>query len=168
MEKNTIAYLNTKIWYRFLKIIYVFIFISASVYALRMVIDEYSPYETLDYNKSLIICNNGDIYTFKKAYGDGSDETLKRLCLTAEETRRRELCRRNPDSGLITPKEFLKFKKCKEISLNYKTKSIYKTIGGWHLVFGYFILAMLIICVALEIIKRVFYYLVFGKFRPKK
>ena len=161
MKNNTIAYLNTKIWYRFLKIIYIFVFISALIYALNEAIEEYSPLEVIDSDKSLIICDSGDIYTFNEVRNVSDDREMRWLCLDPAEKIRIE----QSFSGVY--QRFLREKGC-FIPVNYKIKTTHKTIGGWHLVFGYSIFWALIICAVSEIIKRAFYYIVLGKINPSK
>jgi len=171
MKENTTTYLNTKIWYRFLKIIYVFIFISALAYGVMWLIEEHSPYETVDRYKSLIVCNSGNTYTFSEVGNVSDDIAMKELCLSPAEKIIRKEQILNGGSGF---QAFLERKGLSSepnllaIPINYKIQTVYKTIGGWHLVFGYFLLWILIICVALEIIKRAFYYIVLGKINPPK
>jgi len=178
MENNTIAYLNIKIWYRLLKVVYVFIFISVSIYTVSTIVDDYSPYKIVDWDKSLILCDNGDTYTFNELSHKNLGFTLeentdqlgvKRLCggITNEFLDKKY----GPNSNSqISPEDFLKSKGFYDTpkDINYKTKTIYKTIGGWHLVFGYSIFWILMICTVLEIIKRAFYYIVLGKINPPK
>ena len=167
MKNNTIAYLNTKIWHRLLKVIYILIFISVSVYAVMLSIEEYSPHEALDYSKSLIICDNGETYTFSEARNVDDDIAMEKLCLSPAEKTRREVFL-DYQAFLEREKMGIPHPEYEEIPLNYKIQKVYKTIGGWYLVFGYSILWILIIYVALEITKRAFYYIVLGKINPPK
>ena len=174
MKNNTIAYLNTKIWYRFLKIIYIFVFISALIYALNETIEEYSPVEVIDSDKSLIICDSGDIYTFNELWSNNISvkenvAEIKRLCSDIiNETSKTKWGPQNNES--IGVENFLEEKGYYDTpeQINYKIRTIHKTIDGWHLVFGYSIFWVLIICAVSEIIKRAFYYIVLGKINPSK
>lgn len=58
MENKTIAFLNTKMWYRLIKVVFVFLFL-VSVSAATWVIFDNDMYR-LDRDKTLIYCNGGD------------------------------------------------------------------------------------------------------------
>jgi len=62
MEKN-ISYLNSKIWYRTLKVLFIFIFLLALVGFNAFVFSEIG-FTNLDSNKTKIICNYKDKKTF--------------------------------------------------------------------------------------------------------
>ncbi|HNV62263.1 MAG TPA: hypothetical protein PKN54_04860 [Candidatus Cloacimonas acidaminovorans] len=57
-NKKTISYLNGKAWYRFLKVIFIFIFIAVILIANGINISE--GIGRIDKDKTLIYCNGGD------------------------------------------------------------------------------------------------------------
>jgi len=57
MDKN-INYLNSKAWYRALKVFFIFVFIGVLLLANIIVFDE--PVKSIDENKTLIFCNGGE------------------------------------------------------------------------------------------------------------
>ena len=65
--KKTISYLNSKAWYRFLKVVFIFIFIVVILIANGINISE--GIGRIDKDKTLIYCNGGDkrILTVKQA-----------------------------------------------------------------------------------------------------
>lgn len=56
--KKTISYLNSKAWYRFLKVVFIFIFIAVILIANGINISE--GIGRIDKDKTLIYCNGGD------------------------------------------------------------------------------------------------------------
>jgi len=56
--KKTISYLNSKTWYRFLKVVFIFIFIAVILIANGINISE--GIGRIDKDKTLIYCNGGD------------------------------------------------------------------------------------------------------------
>ena len=147
MEKNTLNYLNSKIWYRFLKLVYVFIFLIAiGGITTAMVIDE-RPHEVIDDSSTIISCNNGSVYPYKG--NKFSYETI-RLCGGSFETKN------TPNDISRLPEK------------NYEIKFVYKIQGSWKSVVKFELLILVIACSLFEAIRRSFYYVILGTFRPKK
>ena len=86
MEKNTITYLKTKAWYRFLKVIYILAFLVLILFLLYFVYGAYRPIKGIDQNNTLIFCTNGKIYSASEI-NTGSRDLLNvanKLCDTGE------------------------------------------------------------------------------------
>jgi len=192
MENKTISYLNSKMWYRSLKVIFILSFILAIIFSLIGVYFEYKP--EFDNEKSYVVCKDGrtvslednNIYLYSSYVGSDDDLTIKQRCghsLTLEELKNgvsddmiieRLLANRSKgfdvDNAIKSgySKEEIKEYLIKNIDqTEYKLVSIYTPIH-WVAVVGYSFLIILSMIVLFEIIKRIFYYIVLGTIRPKK
>jgi hypothetical protein len=137
---KTIAELNQKIWYRFLKVLYVLVFIPVFIIPVLFIVSAYSS--KLDSTESYILCDNGKILnsTVLKQrdiflwYISSSDKnTIRNMC------------------------------GCE----NYKLISVY-TKREWGSTFGGSLLSLLIVYVIFATGQRLFYYIVLGSFIPPK
>ena len=88
MEKN-ISYLNNKLWYRFLKVMYLGLFLIIIIISTLVIINSAQSKKIVDNDKSYIKCDNGEIkylsknnITLSSSYyiPDQIDRKLKELC----------------------------------------------------------------------------------------
>ncbi len=178
---KTISELNSKWWYRLLKVVYL-VAVLIVVGALAIIqYDEMRPYSKLDFKTSKVHCLNGNFKTatyndFMVIIGNVSDsiryQNLDPLDIA-------EFCELpSPPEG-YTPLRNLGFEQANENAGKLKTwrlltrESIryeenYETVGSWITLFLYIILSAIIALVGFEIIRRAFYYIVLGNIRPKK
>jgi uncharacterized integral membrane protein len=177
-NKKTISDMNKKSWYRFLKVI----FVIAELMILGIIIIlafSNKPYATNDEYNSKIVCNNGkeyiagyngiDIY---KAIAEEFDDSRKSLNLN--NVRGME----NPNNAQILCVEGSSFvpealtmdewNKLTSPTPLYKVELIKKMVGNWWSFVGYLILVLFIVFIIFEVIRRVFYYIFLGKFKPEK
>ncbi len=174
---KTIEYLNQKPWYRLLKVVYIFTCIGLVVMSVFLITEEERPYDFFDNNNSYILCEDGrklgldenNIYLSDSFVLSFQDESIKKMCANNAI---------DPDSKKSLDEIFSpRMERLKKIvdgsdyvpaEKNYKIVPVYEMRGSWVLVFGYYLLAIVIITLALEIFKRIFYYIVLGKIFPKK
>lgn len=192
MENKTISYLNSKVWYRSLKVIFILSFILAIIFPLIGVYFEYKP--EFDNKKSYVVCKDGrtvslednNIYLYSSYVGGDDDLTIKKRCtaaLTFDEFKKDlsdyasiERLLENRSDGFdvdnaikagYSKEEVQKYLEKTINKTEYKLVSIYTPIH-WVAVVGYSFLIILSVIVFFEIIKRIFYYIVLGVIKPKK
>ena len=177
MENKTIGHLNSKIWYRLLKVSYAFVFILVSAGAVAVISDNYKTRQLVDYR---VACQYGNKASYL-AYKDkgiylsdddlhpdnttqlrmpdyGKFEDLQVACgIPAAEIQR-------PD---LEPKPTPSFIPDPPYELFIFTKENVTT-GGLDVTLGYSFLAVFIITLVFELIRRVFYYVILGIYKPAK
>ncbi|MEK9147661.1 MAG: hypothetical protein AAB593_02010 [Patescibacteria group bacterium] len=168
MEDKTISYLNSKMWYRAIKVVYLILLASFLIgYPIGIFI-AYGP--EYDNNSSIIKCANGEEFVLNRISLSGnflSDNDIKKaaesFCLdtpikmtTAEyEAKYGQL----PDYSGLSFSE--KIKPRYELISNYTNRN-------WFASIGYSLLSILAVLLCFEIIRRIFYYVVLGVIRPQK
>ena len=164
MENKTISYLNSKIWYRFIKVIYLLIlFISIVGYSTAIFISYSQEY---DNTKSYIKCANGknfilsqnEIDLHSDFMGSSDREKSKSLCFDGLNSIEKT------DSDHIFR---LKTISETENSGKYELVSIYIN-RNWIVTIEFILLSIIGNLFIFEAIRRGFYYVVLGSIRPKK
>lgn len=168
MEK-TISHLNSKAWYRFLKVIFILVLALSELTAVVGVYESNKPVEVSDY---MITCNYGNqkvffaqdegIYLYSSDLSNGlsslpdyqKEEISKDKCQISQQTLNAKLSAitSGTDDG----------KKLFDIVEASHTK------GGYAEALGYALLAALAVVLFFEIVRRIFYYIILGKFNPPK
>ena len=195
MDKmKTISYLNSKVWYRFLKVLYVVIFCFTTLLIISTI------YKSQDNPKKYIIsCAwNGQSFIDENVYADEtfskniiSWSTNDRLavagaCLTASE---RDIWHKqmgefekivpptNPFPGFAYDTETFANMEINALSImkidvhnngSFKVTTPIETVPGILKFLGIFAIALLAEFVFFEGVRRVFYYIVLGSIKPKK
>ncbi len=155
--------LESKVWFRFLKVVFVFVYIATLI---LVVLFAYSlkPYTTIDNDNSFIVCINGTKYNAGANGIDAFEAEAERLGATQVYT-----------NGFVpdtTAKE-----KANELCLGtntlgrglfadvpqYTVELANKTVGNWWSFAGYTALALFIVIVVFELIKRSFFYIAIGR-----
>jgi hypothetical protein len=151
-DKKTIEYLNSKWWYRLLKIIYIFLFTVLVISSFSIIYDTTSPKKVFDNKSSYIQCidkdaqfglDENDISLLSEYIYSWDDKTFKSWCGNYKDVN-------DPLN----------------IRNEYKLISLFKTRGSWYDVMYYFTEIIIILFVFFEIIKRIFYYVSLGKINP--
>ncbi len=161
MDKN-LSYLNSKIWYRLLKVVYLFILLislSASVYSPWL---DTKP--EFDNEKSYVLCNDGrklglknnNIYLYSDYVNYSDGEKIKTWCAY------------NPQDPInINPDNASDIARLHPKDDSYKLISVY-TGRQWGDMLGSIAMYLFTVGLVFETIRRVFYYIVLGTLRPKE
>lgn len=212
-EKN-ITYLNSKVWYRFLKVVYILLFILV---VLGLNLENYykNGVKKVDMEKTRIYCNFQDQkifspkeigyiftldindfvddkfdyeYFFKKTYNSYKIREILKECYTPtldNDVDIFALQRHYEITGLKeAPREYKKEyldSEIKKIEEGYKTEEQKANLLDFSIIFfdikpvfshndllKLLVVENILIVLFFEIIKRVFYYIVLGKIKPKK
>lgn len=165
---QTISELNKKIWYRFIKVIFILIITISSGLAVYINFDAVGSYQ----DDHRITCNYGNktnflAYKDKNIYlsldyylhglvglSDNTKEKIQSICEISQEELTAKLDR--IFKGNDNSKRLFDITKEKVITNTYWTAIIWS------------IISVLIILLIFEIIKRAFYYIVLGKIKPPK
>ena len=169
MDK-TISYLNKKTWYRFLKVFFIFIFLSVIGISNSIIFDNDS--KRLDLNKSIVICNKsfGGIESHKLSLKEtgiyfGDDEL--------ENYTYKNFVQNNKHSALILANKCIEGNKYGATIADLET-TIETPYFEINIVYSYsqiiknFFIVNIIIIIVFESIKRAFYYITLGTVIPKK
>lgn len=142
--------LEYRAWYRFLKVLYLIIFIL-SILSVIGIAWLSKPSRTIDEKLSSIACNNGKYYTPSKnsiwVIGDSLDYT--------DDQHARILCK-------YDTLDFYNYRYSNEyIAKNYTFKPVYTKIdyGSW---LAYSLIGLAVVWLVLRIIKLAFFYIVVG------
>lgn len=149
---KTISELNSKVWYRFLKVIYVLLFILGLFYALIGGFFVVSP--TFVNEKSYIKCNDGREFTLNELgislpgpyvpYQGYEDIVIKQNCGSTQWEK---------NNGYYVKK-------------NYTLMP--SLTRDWFTTIGLSVFYVIVTIIIFQLIKRVFYYIILGSFRPPK
>jgi len=149
--KLTIEQLKEKTWYRFLKVIYALAFIIIIVFAVALIFDSTSP--RYDNDNSYIKCNNGKEFKLSELNKNGTHISGPYID-TGEDRLLNFDCIWRGASADPNIK-------------GYKFIGIY-TARNWFKIMWQSLLSIAIALIIFEVIKRIFYYILLGKFMPKK
>lgn len=164
--------LESKIWFRFLKVVFVFAYILTLVVVLVFAYDS-KPYTIIDNYNSVIVCDNGTRY---KA---GDNNINAEGARTVESIPSFQLKAKSVDTGLSNYEFSLYEAKIQATHLcqsysgekvgfipdvsPYKVELVKKTVGDWWVFIGYMILSLFIVVIMFELIRRSFFYVAIGK-----
>tara|TARA_Y100000310_G_C20484880_1_gene716416 strand:- start:431 stop:952 length:522 start_codon:yes stop_codon:yes gene_type:complete len=171
-DKKTIKYLNNKIWYRAIKIVYIFSFFV--VLAFMIVAFSEGEFTVLDVPNSKVICQYGnekqslmkDIFSkdkmpvFLPNYYNLRDDEFSQAILKScsiDKVIDQGPSKRFLDSVVMPGESQVDF-----IPDPYRIEEEEK------IQFGYTLLVLLVTIVIFEVIRRIFYYIVLGIVKPKK
>ncbi len=164
-NEKTVSHLNSKIWYRLIKVIYFVLLLVFLVIPPTAVF--YSYGSEYDQTNSYIKCANGKVfylsengfYIYNGYMSDSNKASAKNLCFDGV---------RNFVKEKIGTMEFLKPQVISETesSGGYELVNKY-TNRNWFATVGFSILSIAIVLLVFELVRRIFYYVVLGKINPK-
>lgn len=165
MKKVTLKDLQESIWYRLLKVFFIIGFLLVMLFSLIGVYVTVFPDQQIDLEKSKIICDDAKetFWSYEKLGLISSYITtdkvaaLKNSCYFA-----------SGDEGDILSDKLLN--KPSYITKNYSEEIVYKAVSIGEIckfVLYSFILFVIVLLIS-ELVRRVFYYVVLGKFFPNK
>lgn len=140
--------LNQKVYYRFIKVIFVLTFLTVLSFLIFNIYKNNRPRIIIDNSSSYIFCENGkkinaadkDVLFVSEKFPEIVNKQIKTLCLY--------------DNGWIN------------LDSDYKINFAYKNVGGWNLVAFLILIELIGLIIIFEVIKRLFYYIILGKFDP--
>jgi len=177
MEK-TISHLNSKSWYRLLKVAYIFSFLVVCTLTVFLIFSSnYRTHEVLDRQNTKIICQLGNKKQFSQKEIFGNDdishftpfiENWKRFIVPSDGDPEIEkilkLCEISDDE-LITYAN----QPHQSIRAPYEWEEKYIAISdGIFMSLIYSLMGLAVTALVFEVIRRVFYYVILGIFKPKK
>ncbi len=168
---KTITELNSKMWYRFIKVIHVVFFLFILAISIGLIIDIYKPEKLIDNKETKIVCKFGNKKTFTP-WQIGISLYEPKLS-SIEEVEFIRYCNILPATGTIPGSLKLSEIDQSEIKIVpreelYEIKPIYKIEGSYLSMSLYILLALTIWIIILELSRRIFYYVVMGKVFPNK
>lgn len=169
---KTLSELNSKMVYRIAKVLYFGIILLVSFIGVSLIYDSSVDYDYWNDSKTRITCASSGLSrdVLKSDYGiSGNTVTLEQKKKMAT-----DVCHFIPvDETQFN--EFLSFS-----DVNYgltflsknkvitASKSVQEDKFKWGYFLGYFIVFLAAVALFFEAVRRVFYYVMFGKFRPAK
>lgn len=166
---RTIEELNEKIWYRTLKVVFLFCFISVVLIIVILLCLSSWPQKTIDWDKTSLICNNGKIYAAKTGdsflWGIGGSESIGAW----DNAKIKKICEYNVIDSFPLSEENYKIPEWD----NYKIKWEYvwqpSVIDFISIVLNrMFWGAVIFYVLVFEFLLKIFYYIVFGTSNPRK
>lgn len=148
MRANELKY---KVWYRILKVIYVGLY---AILLLLVISISYAskPYLSIDYKRSMLMCDNHDIYVLGDTYLFPNDSG--NLDYLTEQNMARSICAH----GIAARYNFGNAPTYK----NYSISIQHKTEGSWRSVVENVLISSVIISIIMEVIRRVALYILVG------
>lgn len=147
--KKDLVYLNTKWWYRLIKIIFIFINLILMISIISIIFHSNSPKFNIMDEKTQLVHN---AIEFAKQNPDTEYAT--------------ELRKRIEDGAYDRELNILNQRKNYN---NYEVNSKYEYEGrNWRAIIGFSLITIISVLIFFELIRRVFYYIILGSFLPDK
>ena len=165
---ETIKDLNSKWWYRLLKVVYVGLFVIALIGGYELIVDSYNT--EVDNKASFIKCENGQKFYLEENnfYISWSNELRGAGDVIA---RSMSLCAGIPVENFnilnfVEDRDSNQMGNVRSLKKNYELVVVDKVLWGDFLITIFLII--LFIPLIFELIRRSFYYVILGSLRPKK
>lgn len=153
--------LEKRIWFRAIKVVYIIAYIL-SIFAVFGIGYSDKPYQSYDYDKSYVVCNDGVLKGNSYILNKNSIFVISGSLDSSAQKDARKLCAYNKiNIG------FDESKYPDPIINNYTYVPVYETVGSWWKVVGYIALGLIIVLFSFWLIKGIFYYIVLGSFKGK-
>ena len=170
MEK-TISHLNSKIWYRILKVLYILSFLVVLLITIVIIYSVNFPaQQVVDNDETTILCNYGNKKQFlaseNNVYFSYSELSSDNYLTDYHKTELKKLCQISKTE--LDQKLNAILSKTDDNTKLFDINPVIKNEGGIIAFLGYSILGILILIIIFEIIKRIFYYILLGSLNPKK
>lgn len=159
---TSVQALNEKMWYRILKVIYAITGVLIFVLGGALVVDSTRPQKIIDSSGSFITCNDGRTFTFAEI---GVNELYATIISHDAVEKANFSCYYNENDPVnINPDNFVP--PWENGDNLFKATWKYSLDRSWASFVGFIVLYLLGAYIAYEGIKRVFYYVLFGKWQP--
>ncbi len=182
---KTVAELNEKWWYRLLKVAYYFCFVTVCFLIVNQIVISTKPFETLDLQQSNLVCLKSDrtlnfkisfeeinrikdsTSAYKVLYKDWDrDDLIGEICNT-KNLNDKPLTQTNTGLGGYTPIGG-KNNWRKDVLDLHKIEEVNKVIGSYWITFFLSCIAIIIVLLCFDLVRRSFYYVILGSFVPHK
>lgn len=185
---KTINELNSKWWYRLVKVVFIGFALLCMVVSVFIIQDDNRPRQVQDYkvdciadytnHKTFIAEKDAGIYIFRygtdtvyQSLSDDAKQKIRSNCDISEAE-----AQNATDKAVAYINEQTKLGTDKETIQNYLNDNLRAylisetqvTKGSYLSIVAYSILSIILILVVAEIIRRIFYYIVLGSIKPKK
>lgn len=163
---KTLEELNNKTWYRLVKVIYVFIFILLTTLTGYIIFNSTSTYKVSDYSVHCLYGNKSTFYAMQdKNILIKEEHYTPGLLSEIEREKLRDACaitKEDIDRGLSAI-----FLGTNDPKGPYKIEQVQLTKNNTTLAVMYLLASLVGWYLLSEIIKRTFYYVIFGNINPK-
>jgi len=176
---KTVSELNSKWWYRLVKVAYVICFLLISTLIIENTIDAKRPYQTIDLDNSFMVCTNFvnqrlGTFSYTRLGVSQSDRSYNPSNDTVSEKCNIPEYKDNPDTINTAGRSRFSFVQnqnsewVKEIRGSYRLEETEKTVGSWLNVTLLVFLQIVGVAIVFEIVRRITYYIILGTIKPKK
>ena len=172
MEK-TISGLNSRSWYRLLKVLYVGVFLVVVLFGLLLIFDSNQLETTVDNARTTIECDypvqhnitaaDGGVYFMPSDFTDGEYNNFNKNAEIQDACGMTDYV-----NNLISRAGNLQLGTNGFPSHLFPVDPVFDSEGGWSYILGYSLLFIVIVVAISEGLRRVFYYVVLGSFKPHK
>lgn len=156
LYKMTLEKLKSKIWYRLVKVVFISFILLIITLSLYIIYEDYHEVSMSDHN---IVCELGNEGTYS-AYYSGIKISFDNKVERYDRDKVNQLCEFSDDFSKLLIKE--------NLSLGYSVVESTRVAGDNYKMVYFSMVSILIIVSLAEIGRRIFYYIVLGKFNPKK
>lgn len=153
--------LENKILYRIIKVSYILSLIISFIFVAALGLSE-KPYESVNEEKSELICNSGNIYklssfesywaTYQDELSSTNDITARKVCLHQE----------LKSSGLSETDIEKTINSSGKIEKNYQINLVKTTVGNWSNVFILWAIGIAISYISINLIRETILYIFFN------
>jgi sensor histidine kinase YesM len=177
---KTITELNSKWWYRLVKVAFIICFLLISTLIVEDTIDNKRPYQTIDLDNSFMVCTdflNQRLSTFsytqlgvsqsERNYNPSVD-TVSEKCNIPEYKDNPDTIDTSGKSRLFLLRNNNNSEWIKRIRDSYRLEVTEKTVGSWLNVALLVFIQIVGVAIVFEIVRRILYYVILGTIKPKK
>ena len=188
-NKKTLVHLNSKWWYRLIKVFYILMFVIILIVPTITIFNGFKP--NFNAENSYIKCNDGQtvnllqnkIYLYSEYIYTDDDNKIRNLCLSDSEIG--GVAKQVYPNGVSS--DGVKYTNFSDIELgksvreansvwilkmtptekNYELVAVYDE-RNWLAIIGFSFISIILVIFVFELIKRIFYYVALGTIKPEK
>lgn len=164
---KTIKELNEKIWFRFLKVLYILSFILIVLISLIYFLDKWSNTFVVDFDKTILYCSDS---SYKKFLSEHNNESNTKYIIDKNDFRENGTFKTNAGLNMNTFCKDIILKESNRVISDYNISGAYKIeiykYKNKDVLFEGFIVILIEVLI-LILIKHLLYYIILGKFNPK-
>jgi hypothetical protein len=175
---KTVSELNSKWWYRLVKVAYVICFLLITTLIIEDTIDDKRPYQTIDLDNSFMVCTNfvnQRLGTFSYTRLGVSQSGINYSPASDVVSIKCNIPEYKDDLNTVNTEGYTQLallrnnsEWIKEIRGSYRLEETEKTVGSWLNVTLFVFLQIFGVAIVFEIVRRITYYIILGTIKPKK